>query len=60
WSMVDVYVVAVLAGLVKLGALSTIQPGIGVSFFGAVVIITMFAAHGFDPRLIWDDTERLK
>ncbi|MFC1516131.1 paraquat-inducible protein A [Thermodesulfobacteriota bacterium] len=60
WSMVDVYVVAVLAGLVKLGALSTIKPGIGVSFFGAVVIITIFAAHSFDPRLIWDNNERLK
>ena len=56
--MVDVYVVAILAGLVNLGALSTIRPGIGVSFFGAVVVITMFAARGFDPRLIWDHTER--
>lgn len=58
WSMVDIYVVAVLVGLVNLGALSTIKPGIGASFFGAVVVITMFAAHSFDPRLIWDNTER--
>jgi len=56
WSMVDVYVVAILAGLVNLGTLSTIRPGIGVSFFGAVVVTTMFAAHSFDPRLIWDNT----
>jgi paraquat-inducible protein A len=55
WSMVDIYVVAILAGLVKLGALSTIRPGIGAAFFGAVVIVTIFAAHSFDPRLIWDD-----
>ena len=60
WSMVDIYVVAILAGLVNLGALSTIKPGIGVIFFGAVVVITMFAAHSFDPRLIWDNAERLK
>jgi len=60
WSMVDIYVVAVLAGLVNLGALSSIMPGIGVAFFGAVVVITMFAAHSFDPRLIWDNSERLK
>ena len=60
WSMVDIYVVAVLAGLVNLGALSTIRPGIGVAFFAAVVVITMFAAHCFDPRLIWDNTERAK
>lgn len=60
WSMVDIYVVAVLAGLVNLGALSSIMPGIGVAFFGAVVVITMLAAHSFDPRLIWDNSERLK
>ena len=58
WSMVDIYVVAVLVGLVNLGALSTIKPGIGASFFGAVVVITMFAAQSFDPRLIWDNAER--
>ena len=60
WSMVDIYVVSILAGLVNLGALSTITPGIGIIFFGAVVVITMFAAHSFDPRLIWDNAERLK
>ena len=58
WSMVDIYVVAILAGLVNLDALATIRPGIGATFFGAVVVITMFAAHSFDPRLIWDNTER--
>ena len=60
WSMVDIYVVAILAGLVNLGSLSTIRPGIGVAFFAAVVVTTMFAAHSFDPRLIWDNTERPK
>jgi len=60
WSMVDIYVVAVLVGLVNFGALATIRPGIGATFFGAVVVITMFAAHSFDPRLIWDNTERPK
>jgi paraquat-inducible protein A len=56
WSMVDIYVVAILVGLVNFGALSTIQPGVGATFFGAVVVITMLAAHSFDPRLIWDST----
>jgi len=58
WSMVDIYVVAILVGLVNFGALTTIRPGIGATFFGAVVVTTMFAAHSFDPRLIWDNTER--
>ncbi|MFH2091808.1 MAG: paraquat-inducible protein A [Pseudomonadota bacterium] len=60
WSMVDIYVVAILVGLVNFGSLSTIRPGIGIVFFGAVVVITIFAAHSFDPRLIWDNTKRLK
>ena len=60
WSMVDIYVVAVLVGLVNFGALATIRPGIGATFFGAVVVVTMFAAHSFDPRLIWDNAERPK
>lgn len=54
WSMVDVFLVGLLAGLVSLDALATIRPGIGAVFFAAVVILTMFAAHSFDPRLIWD------
>jgi len=54
WSMVDVFLVGVLSALVQLDALSTIEPGIGASFFGATVVITMFAAQSFDPRLIWD------
>ncbi len=54
WSMVDIFLLAVLVALVNLGALATIRPGIGATFFGAVVVTTMFAAHSFDPRLIWD------
>lgn len=58
WSMVDVYVVAVLVGLVDMGALATIHPGVGMVFFAAVVTLTLFAAHRFDPRMIWDKAER--
>lgn len=55
WSMVDVFLVGLLSALVSLDALSTIRPGIGATYFAAVVIATMFAAHCFDPRLIWDN-----
>ena len=58
WSMVDIYVVTILVALVKLGALATIEAGPGAVFFGAVVVITMFAAMSFDPRLIWDALEK--
>ena len=32
----------------------TIEPGAGALAFCAVVILTMFAAETFDPRLMWD------
>jgi len=54
WSMVDIYVVAILVTMVQLGNLATIEAGPGAIFFAAVVVLTMFAAMAFDPRLIWD------
>jgi paraquat-inducible protein A len=55
--MVDVYVVTILVAMVNLGALSSIDAGPVALYFCAVVIITMFAAMSFDPRLIWDNCE---
>jgi len=55
WSMVDVFVVALLVALVQVGNLATIEPELGVVAFAAVVILTMLAAMAFDPRLIWDN-----
>jgi paraquat-inducible protein A len=55
--MVDIYVVTILVALVKLGALANTDAGPGAIYFGAVVVITMFAAESFDPRLIWDVME---
>ncbi len=57
WSMLDIFMIALLAALVKLGAIATIEPGLGAVSFAAVVVITMFAAMSFDPRLIWDAME---
>ena len=57
WSMVDIYVVTILVALVNIGSLATIKAGPGAVFFAAVVVITMFAAMSFDPRLIWDAEE---
>lgn len=54
WSMVDVFVVAILAALVQFGSLASIDPDVGVIAFCGVVVTTMFAALAFDPRLIWD------
>ncbi len=54
WSMLDIYVVAILVALVQIQSLAVIHAGSGAIAFGAVVILTMFAAFNFDPRLIWD------
>ncbi|MEP6668692.1 MAG: paraquat-inducible protein A [Chthoniobacter sp.] len=54
WSMVDVFVVAILVGVVQLGSVMRIEPGGGALAFASVVILTMLAARSFDPRLIWD------
>ncbi|OBA00730.1 paraquat-inducible protein A [Halomonas sp. G11] len=54
WSMVDVFVVAILVALIRADSLMTINPGPAALAFGAVVVLTMLAAMTFDPRLLWD------
>ncbi|MBF0215143.1 MAG: paraquat-inducible protein A, partial [Magnetococcales bacterium] len=58
WSMVDIFLVSILTALVDFGSIALIRPGIGASFFAAVVVLTILAARAFDPRLIWDPLER--
>jgi paraquat-inducible protein A len=57
WSMIDMFMTSILVALVQLGAVATIDPGVGATCFASVVVITMFAARCFDPRLIWDRME---
>ena len=54
WSMIDVFVIAVLSALVRIGGLMNIYPAIGAVMFALVVVMTMFSAMTFDPRLLWD------
>jgi len=58
WSMVDIYVAAILTALVQFESLATIRAGPAAIAFGAVVVLTMFAAEAFDPRLIWDPVRK--
>ncbi len=60
WSMVDVFVVAILVALVHLTGILVIEPGIAAYSFAGVVLITMVAAECFDPRLMWDRMEEKK
>lgn len=54
WSMVDIFVLAILVALVQFGNLASVDAGLGAFSFAAVVVLTMLAANSFDPRLIWD------
>ncbi|OPY90269.1 MAG: Inner membrane protein YebS [Syntrophus sp. PtaU1.Bin208] len=56
WSMLDVFVVTFVVALVQLQPLMAVEPGAGVLFFAAVVVLTMLAAETFEPRLIWDSS----
>ena len=58
WSMLDVFVDTFTVALVQLDPLMSVQPGPGVVFFMAVVVLTMLAVESFDPRLIWDSGRR--
>ncbi|MBU6246736.1 MAG: paraquat-inducible protein A [Xanthomonadaceae bacterium] len=57
WSMLDVFVVALLTALVRFNVLSQVEPLPGVVYFGLTVVATMFASMSFDPRLIWDSRD---
>ena len=54
WSMLDLFVISIMVSLVSFGRVASIEPNIGASAFGAVVILTLLASKSFDPRLIWD------
>ena len=60
WSMVDIFVVGILVALVQLGNYMTITAGPGALAFAGVVVLTMFAAMSFEPRLLWDRLEKMQ
>ncbi|MEB0047628.1 MULTISPECIES: paraquat-inducible protein A [unclassified Pseudomonas] len=57
WSMLDIFVIAILVAVVNFGRLASVEANLGAIAFASVVILTMLAAVTFDPRLIWDNTE---
>ncbi|MGQ8363993.1 paraquat-inducible protein A [Glaciecola sp. 1036] len=58
WSMIDVFVVAILVALVHVSNIMVVEPGVAARAFACVVILTMLAAHQFDLRLIWDKQQK--
>jgi paraquat-inducible protein A len=59
WSMIDVFVVAILVALVQFDLLATINPGVAAVCFALSVVFTMLSALSFDSRAIWDKIETL-
>ena len=58
WAMLDVFLLAVLVALVRLGQLATVLPGRGLVAFTCVVVLTLLASATFDPRLIWQAKDK--
>lgn len=54
WSMIDVFVVAIMVALIQAGAILSIYPGPAAMAFAAVVVLTMLAAMVFDPKALWN------
>lgn len=54
WAMLDVFLLAILVALVKLGDLGRVIPGPGLVAFAFVVVLTMLASQSFDPKTIWN------
>ena len=53
WSMIDVFVVAILTSLIQFGELMLVTPGAAVFYFASVVVFTLLSAYFFDPKVLW-------
>ena len=60
WSMLDIFIISILVALVQFGQLGTVVAGPAAFAFAAVVVLTMWAAMSFDPRLLWDRSRQFK
>jgi paraquat-inducible protein A len=58
WSMIDVFMISILVALLRFGEFTNVQAQIGIMCFAGVVVLTMFAVDGFDPKLMWDALEQ--
>lgn len=54
WSMLDIFVIAILGVFVNFGFLTSIETAPAATYFCLVVVSTMIAAMTFDSRIMWD------
>ncbi len=55
WSMLDIFILAILVTIMKLGPWTHVEPELGSLLFLGVVICTMIASSQFDPKILWED-----
>jgi len=55
YSMIDIYVTAILASIAILGEIFSIKGDVAITSFALMVIFTSLSAHYFDTRIIWDE-----
>ena len=53
WSMLEVVMLGILVALVKIAELATVDPGIGMYAFGAVILLMPAIAVNVDRRELW-------
>lgn len=58
WAMLDVFLLAILVSLLRLGSIATVTAGPGLVAFVSVVVFTLLASASFEPRLIWEANNR--
>ena len=54
WSMIDVFMISILVAVVHFNFVANVRADPGIVFFTIVVVVTIFAVHCFDPRIMWD------
>jgi len=57
WSMLEVVMLGILVALVKIAELATVQPGVGMYAFGALVLLIPSILVNFDAADVWQRIE---
>ena len=60
WAMLDVYMLALLVTLVKLGQMAQVNLLVGAFAFGAFFLILVLATASYDKHAIWQRLESLQ
>jgi len=57
WSILDIYMVALLTSLVKEESIAFIEAGSAATYFTLVILVTIVATTTFDTKLIWNKND---